>query len=685
MLRLGDAAGLPRRRRNHLSRFVQILCGLALVVGSAGPPVFAAGLGWLSFGPFGGDARSFGVDAKDHAHLFLGTVDGWVYETHDRGQEWKRLARLGQRDDLAVDHILVDPRRPEHLLAGTWVLGKRDGDLYESNDGGRVWRVNADLRGESIRSLTSDARDFSQLIAGTLTGVFRSTDGGEHWKRISPEGSTEIHEVQSVAVDPKDPSVVYAGTWHLPWKTTDGGAHWTNVKNGIIDDSDVFSIIVDPKTPQVVYASACSGIYKSEDGGGRFVKVQGIPSTARRTRVLKQDPEQLNVVFAGTTEGLFRTTDSGANWSRTTGGEVIVNDVYVDPTDSKRVLLATDHGGVLASEDGGNSFRASNTGFTSRQVVAYAADRTNPAQLYIGVLNDKEWGGVFTSGNGGLTWTQQSTGLGGRDVFGLAQAEDGTVVAATSHGLFQLRDSLWQQAGEARLPARRPGPHLRREARPARLPAQTAPLAADGKGGAESLDQGFYALAQDGGQLYAVGDGTLFSSDTSGATWRPVPGVPEDSYRAVAVAKSVVLAASLTGLAHSSDGGKSWSSVSKPAALNQILAVAVDDEGDLWAGGREGLFFQRTGTGEWSTLPNLPIRDVNSVYFDRRTKQMLVTVNTSTTLVYGLQLPSMAPKVWDAGWHMRFVRAVGDHLVGATLYDGIVVQPAMVASPFRDH
>src|SRR5690349_22599935 len=48
---------------------------------------------------------------------------------------------------------------------------------------------------------------------------------------------------------------IYAGTWHLPWKTTDGGRSWHNIKNGVIDDSDVFSIIIDPKQPQVVYRS----------------------------------------------------------------------------------------------------------------------------------------------------------------------------------------------------------------------------------------------------------------------------------------------------------------------------------------------------------------------------------------------------------------------------------------------
>ena len=86
-------------------------------------------------------------------------------------------------------------------------------------------------------------------MAGTVAGVFRSIDGGEHWAEISPAASSEVHEVESVAVDPVDTNTIYAGTWHLPWKTTDGGAHWSNIKEGLIDDSDVFSIIIDPHAP----------------------------------------------------------------------------------------------------------------------------------------------------------------------------------------------------------------------------------------------------------------------------------------------------------------------------------------------------------------------------------------------------------------------------------------------------
>ncbi len=132
-----------------------------------------------------------------------------------------------------------------------------------------------------------------------------------HGREISPPGSREIHEVESLAVDPANPESCMQGTWHLPWKTEDGGKSWNNIKQGMIDDSDVFSIILDPDQPSTVFLSACSGIYKSLNAGVRFRKIEGIPSTARRTRVLKQDPANREIVYAGTTEGLYKTADGG--------------------------------------------------------------------------------------------------------------------------------------------------------------------------------------------------------------------------------------------------------------------------------------------------------------------------------------------------------------------------------------
>src|SRR6185437_7991720 len=318
-----------------------------------------------------------------------------------------------------------------------WRLDQPDGGVYISHDGGHSWISSAGIQGKSVRALAQAPSNPKILIAGAIEGVFRSDDGGQNWREISPQGSGEIRKVESIAIDPTNPNTIYAGTWHLPWKTTDGGATWHNIKQGLIDDSDVFSILLDPKFPGTVYLSACSGIYKSETGGDIFRKVQGIPSTARRTRVLMQDPANRKIVYAGTTEGLYKTQDGGTDWVRMTTPNLIINDIYVDPANPQRVLLATDRSGILASNDAGASFVSANRGISQRQVAALLVDENHPGTIYAGVVNDKSYGGVFVTTDGGGKWTQQSAGLDGRDVFSLGQSAGGEILAGTSHGLFR--------------------------------------------------------------------------------------------------------------------------------------------------------------------------------------------------------------------------------------------------------
>lgn len=660
---------LTRRYRFQISFFL-LFFAFTCLYGNAAT--------WLPFGPDGGDARALAADPLDASHLYLGALNGWIYESHDRGHNWKRLALVGGRNDLVLDSIVIDKANPKHILVGAWVLGSRDGGLYVSNNGGATWTSDNDMRGQSIRSMAAAPSDPKIVTAGTLLGVYRSTDSGLDWKLISPEGSKELHEVESIAIDPVDPQIIYAGTWHLPWKTTDGGEHWKNIKEGIIDDSDVFSIIVDPKQPATVYASACSGIYKSEDQGLKFQKIQGIPSTARRTRVLMQDPQHLNIVFAGTTEGLFRSSDSGKNWLRTTGPEVIVNDVYVDPADANRVLLATDRGGVLASNDGGMSFLPSNGGFSSRQIVSYVQDDEHPATIYVGVVNDKEWGGVFVSNNGGLTWSQTSAGLNGSDVFSLGQASDGTVIAGTGHGLYRLQGQLWNRVDDVNLQAPR-------EVKTAatsrgRSGARRAPVASARRSHGEGFDGSIYSIARAGDTLYAATSDGLLQSVTAGTNWQLTPGLERQSWQFVTAARSMVAVASLNSIELTIDSGKRWRAVSLPSTVTQIAAIAVDGTGSLWVGGREGVFFSEDEGATWHTMSRFSIHDVTNLFYDARAQRILITANNRNTIVYGVHLPDRAVQYWNAGWSLRLARPVGDHLVGATLFDGIVVQPRMVAS-----
>ncbi len=642
---------------------------------------------WIPLGPDGGDARAFAADPQDARHLYLGTATGWLYESRDGGENWKRLALVGKRDDLALDSIVVDHANPMHIVIGAWVLGSADGGLYISNDGGVSWKSDADMQGQSIRALTPSSSNPQLLVAGTLKGVYRSNDGGEHWTLISPQGSQELHEVESIAIDPVDPQIIYAGTWHLPWKTTDGGAHWTNMKKGIIDDSDVFSIIVDPKDPKVVYASACSGIYKSQTAGEEFKKVQGIPSTARRTRVLMQDPQSMNIVFAGTTEGLFRTVDSGTTWKPTTGTDVIVNDVFVDPKNPNRVLLATDRGGVLASNDGGSSFAASNNGFSARQVTAYVGDAQHPTTLYVGVVNDKTSGGVFVSDDGGLKWMQKSAGLNGHDVFSLGQAADGTVLAGTGHGIYRLQAELWSRVEDVSAPPEEhPVAPTKRKTRGAAgkgVPAQKIRKAAVKKTRAEDMnlsEASINAIARSGDTLYAASSEGLLQSVSAGTSWKLVEGPARQNWNFVATAKSVVVVANLRSAMISADAGQKWTAMQLPQAIDQLGSLAVDDAGGVWMGGRQGIFVSDDQGATWQTLKNLYVQDVNNIYFDEPSQRLLVTSNNKSTLVFALHLPDRTVRYWKAGWNLRLARPVGDYLVGATLYDGMVVQPRMVDS-----
>ncbi len=681
-----------------------------------------------------------------------------MYESHDSGDSWLRLAQIGKRDDLVLDSIVVDARNPRHLIVGAWVVGNNDdGGIFVSDDGGATWTNQAEMRGQSVRALAASASEPKILVAGSLQGVFRSTDGGRRWQRISPADAGGLHEFASVAIDPKDPDVIYAGTWHLPWKTTDGGEHWDNIKEGIIDDSDVFSIIVDPTSPQTVYASACSGIYKSENAGGVFRKVQGIPSTARRTRVLLQDPHNLDRVFAGTTEGLFRSDDAGKTWSRTTGPEIIVNDVSVNLEHPQRVLLATDRGGVLASDDGGDTFHPSNRGFSARQVTTLARDANRRSTLFVGVVNDKDWGGVFESTNGGVNWMQRSDGLQGRDVFALDQAPDGTMLAGTIHGIFRLDGSseTWQRVegmpeglsaaqpvrpapivtrppvpiAHKRVAVHRPATGAKRNAaqhnvkhtvpakaktKPAAAPAAATKKravggkrAVSGKGPAprQSLaqtsapagvaatapvgiavqpavfDGGVYVMVTTERLVLAATSAGLLSSSDNGQTWASAGPKSSTEWRFLASAKQNVVAGSLHSISFSPDSGVTWAPIKLPAELTQVSAVAVEPSGEIWVGGREGLFISSDGGNVWSTPKNLFVSSVTSIYYDELANAVTVTTAGPQGVVFTMKLPQRSVAYYESGWTLRFARPVDDHLVAATLFDGIVMQPRMMASP----
>ncbi len=633
------------------------------VVWSHGAPV-----PWNAVGPDGGDARSIAAVPGDPNHLYLGTTNSWIYESTDEGASWHRLAKLKSDDNLVVDHIVINQANSSVLYAAAWTLSHPGGGLWVSRDGGRSWSESAGLHGQSIRAFVQAFSEPALLFAGTLEGVFRSKDWGATWIQISPKGSHEIHEVESLAVDPTNPEILYAGTWHLPWKTSDGGESWHSIKKGVIDDSDVFSIIIDPEKPQTVYASACSGIYKSETGGELFRKIQGIPATARRTRVLRQDPSNRKVVYAGTTEGLYKTTDGGRTFKRMTGPEVIVNDVSIDPANPQRVLLATDRGGVLASNDAATTFTQSNAGISERKVEALLVDRQNVQRIFAGVLNDKAFGGVFVSVDDGVRWKQIATGLDGRDVFALAQSPEGAILAGTNSGIFalDLDSSAWLPGGTIA----NTGPKSAKQGvRGSRVNTEKRV-----KDQLHAMDGRVFSLDLSGDVWLAATSGGIFTSKDKGATWQGGPVMGVAGYLSVAARGALMVAAMPNAVVLSRDAGLNWWPLSIPVALTRIQCVAFSADGTLWIGGREGVYFSRDTGKSWMWVHRLPLVDVNDLFYDAESGKVLVSSQISD-FVYAIDAKTLEWKWWETGYRLSAIRAAGGHLLAASLDSGVLLQP----------
>ena len=644
---------------------------LALAVGLLSTALMASGP-WQVMGPDGGDARSLAYDAQNPDHILLGTSTGQMFSSEDAGKTWTRLARLGG-EDYVLDHISIDSQNSKRIYVSAWsVSSQQIGEIFRSKDGGRSWDTLPAMHGKSIRALHMFKGDSHILVAGALDGVYRSKDGGDSWEHLSPANSSEIKNIESIAIDPKDPNTIYAGTWHLAWKTTDAGANWQHINKGMIDDSDVFSVIVDHDNPSVVFASACSGIYKSVSGGDLFSKIQGIPFSARRTRVLKQDPTNENIVYAGTTEGLWKTTDLGKVWKRVSNPEVVVNDVMVDPRDSNRVLLATDRSGVMASTDGASSWSPSNKGYAHRYVSAILADAKDENTMYVAVVNDREFGGVFYSSDAGQHWLQKAAGLGGKDVFALKQAANGTLVAGTNHGIYSLdhNGSTWKPMNVVVVE------HT----------TMTKVASKTKKGKSKEVAHTTYQKSQlearvndleiEPSRWLAATSAGIFVSTDQGKMWKGGEVLGQKDFVSVRASGSTILAATRSSVFVSDDAGKEWKKGGLPTYVVSIRSAAIASDSQFVVASREGAYRSEDGGLTWQQANNgLPARDISSVSFDAAHKQLLATSDVTGVIFESRDGGRTWQRGPDAGYPLRRVSVIGGRFVGATPFDGVVLQP----------
>jgi len=516
-------------------------------------------------GPFGGDVRSLAVHPLRPQRVFLGTADGQLYVSENWGALWSKLKPGLNRRELVIDSLIFDPADPDILYAGGWELKSDRGALFRTTDGGKSWiRMDLGRFESSIRAVAVAPTDPSIIAVGINEGVLLSTDGGLKWNRIT-RGYRSLYKVHSLTFDPQDSHVLYVGTWRLAWKTTDLGKSWKPIHNGMFWDSDLFSIQIHPQKTSVIFAGTCSGIYRSLNGGGRWVKLKnGIPGRAKRTRAVRIDPAEPRIVYSGTTAGLYRSGDGGDSWKLILP-DTVINAIIVNPADHRKIMIGTDDGGVLVSDDQGKGFRSANQGFILRQISSIAEDSV---RLYASVSADGRHGGVFYSSDEGRTWQLFNEGLNLEKIRpGLILAKEEMVYLATNRGLFSgfpgkkkwslipstvdlsINDLDFAGPGrEKLLLAAQDGIYVL-DIRTGRLRKRSIPV----------YDRAIYSVMTDDDYSYVGTDMGVFRSEDGGNSWIiKVEGLPYTAVLRIRKIGRRLFCGTASGVFYSDDRAESW-------------------------------------------------------------------------------------------------------------------------------
>jgi photosystem II stability/assembly factor-like uncharacterized protein len=606
---------------------------------------------WRPTGPPGGDVRGLVVDPNNADRFYFGTLDGQIYTSADGGKHWELLYNFN-KPKLFVDHIIVDPRDSKVIYVAAH-RHKEPGGFFKSTNGGRTFKESPELKNEALHSLTQAEANPNVLIAGTFNGIFRSDDAGDTWDQLPTYSTPGLVHVESLAIDPRTANIIYAGTWYLPYKTTDGGKTWKSIKNGIIDDSDIFAIDIDPRDPNHIIASACSGIYETKNGGELWKKVQGIPSQSRRTRAILQHPSVPGLVFAGTTEGFWRSERGGDadSWMVTTSRQLEINSIAVHPSRPETIYIGTNNYGVMVSTDGGKSFVPTNAGYSGRFTNSIVPDREDPSRIYAATINTTTGGGfLFVSNDNGETWRPSMRSMPSRLItYSILQdlQNPNTIYLGTNLGVYRSidRGASWAPVWAPDETSQPPAPKKRvvkgrraTAAAPAKKRAPAIPQdvimqaqeglarmgysigTADGKFGKQTETalrrfQGDRHLPQTGAldqlTLSALGlsAGGADSADQSGvvltdAVNELVPTVDEQG-------RYGMLAATNIGLFVSFDPTKGWKKISYGGSYDSRTTCVLNNlkrPDTIWVGtAASGVLISHDGGRSWRQADDIPM------------------------------------------------------------------------------
>jgi photosystem II stability/assembly factor-like uncharacterized protein len=602
----------------RLARIVGlVVLTLAVQFPVRGEPLDAslyAQLNWRCIGPFRGGRTvgATGVHGKPNL-FYIGVNNGGVWKSTDAGRVWTPI--FDDQPTGSIGCLAVSPSNPDVIYVGSGEglqrpdLSTGDG-VYKSYDGGKTW-TNTGLRdGQQISAIIVDPKDADRVFVAVLghpygsnaeRGVFRTTDGGKKWEKVlyKDEDTGAI----ALAFDPSDANTIYADLWASrqgPWengawqgpgsglfKSTDGGSTWKQLMNGLPAAADRLGRIgldvsrTDPKRIYaVVDAPRLGGIYRSDDAGASWKRINSevrLWGRGSDFAEVKVDPKNKDVIYVANTS-LYKSTDGGQSFTCIRGapGGDDYHTVWINPDDTKIILLAGDQGAVVTVNSG----------------ATWSSWYNQPTAQFYHVVTDNRfpywvYGGQQESGSAGVCSRGNDGYISSRDWHPVGAEEYGYVAPDPLNpdiiygGKLQKYDRRTGQVQEV-APDTVRGRNYR--------VLRTAPVLFS------PVDP--HALYFAGNVLFKTTDGAhtwqVISPDLS----RPAPEVPENIgvYRTPAMAKmarrgviytvapsykevDTIWAGTDDGLIHiTRDGGKSWKDVTPPA-LTAWSKVSMIDAG----------------------------------------------------------------------------------------------------------
>ncbi len=321
-------------------------------------------------------------------------------------------------------------------------------------------------------------------------GVFKTTDGGRTWRHLTrglpDDGRTGASDL---VMDPTDPDVLYVGFWErirFPhrflsggpsggvFKSTDGGESWTKLTNGLPSgDTGKIGLAIYRRDPRILEAiiehgfqppaqidrqpnpeyedmtRLGTGLYRSEDGGESWEFVNRRNDRPFYYSHIWIDPNEPERVYVLDDNALV-SEDGGRTFGRSFEGiEGDFHALWIDPNNSLRLYTGNDKG-ASASYDGGETFILFDN-IDASQFYAVSADMRDPYWVYGGLQDNGVWGGPSNSrdANGILTdhWFKFHSGDGFHTE---ADPTDWrTVYTESENGNLRRLDPVFRQSGKS--------------------------------------------------------------------------------------------------------------------------------------------------------------------------------------------------------------------------------------------